>query len=954
MTDRWNEVEPILDAALAREPPERAAFVAQACAGDDALRREVESLLAQEAVANGLLSTPGFVLEVESLEAQAIVGRTIGPYTIQALIGAGGMGEVYRAHDMQLDRDVAIKILPAAFTTDSDRLARFAKEAKTLAALNHPQIAAIYGIQYVEGVPALVLELVEGATVAERLIEGALPLRTAIDVSLQIAQALEAAHGREIIHRDLKPANIKITQTGSVKLLDFGLAKGLQQREPREALGTADPPTTTSSPGVLLGTAAYMSPEQATGQVVDSRSDLFSFGAVLYEILTGRPAFTGDTVQQVLTAILTQQPPSPRTINRAIPPALDRMVMRLLAKDREARHQTAHDVRVELQRVGRDLESGAHGTRRWIERGVAAIVLIALGAIGWMSWRDTPVAPVVQRQYTQITYFTDSATSPALSSDGRQLTFIRGASTFQSRGQIYIKELPDGEPVPVTSDDRLKAYPVFSPDGSRIAYTVTMNGFNWDTWVVNLNDRAPRLWLKNASGLGWLGAGRLVFSEIIKGLHMAVVTADEQRHDVRSVYVPSSKEGMAHRSSVSPDGAWLLITEMDAPVWQPCRLVPIDGSASGRRVGPAGQCTSAAWSPDGKWMYFSSNSSGSSHIWRQQFPDGAPEQITHGPSEEEGLALDPDGRSLLTSAGTRQSSVWIHDERGEREISREGYAFIPTTPNSGTSRPLSTVGRSVYYLVRQGAVRFTGVGERVGELWVTDVARGASRPLVAGRNVISYDISYDGTQLAFAALDDRGISRVWLMRLDRPDEPRQLSALEMDSPRFTRAGDIFCRGREQGQTFVYRLQPGGATERALNQPVLFFLTVSPGGDWVIAKVEDDPGRVSREINKAFPTSGAGTPVTLCYACEIDWTPDGRSLIVRFFPGDGPPRETLIMPLAPGTSLPSFPAKGFRSKADLAGLVAREINGWVYPSSTGSAYVFARTSTQRNIYRIALR
>jgi eukaryotic-like serine/threonine-protein kinase len=957
MTERWKDVEPILDAALAREPHERAAFIAEACASDDELRGQVESLLAQEAAADGLLSTPGFVLEAESFEPQAFIGRVIGPYTIHALLGAGGMGDVYRARDVQLDRDVAIKILPSAFTNDSDRLARFAREAKILAALNHPHIAAIYSLEYLDGVPVLVLELVEGPTVAERLIDGPLPLTDAIGIALQIAEALEAAHDQDIIHRDLKPANIKVTQTRWVKVLDFGLAKSLQHQESHEVSGAGDSPLTTSSPGALLGTAAYMSPEQASGQVVDARSDLFSLGAVLYEMLTGGPAFSGETLQQVLTAILTEQPLSPRTIHRAIPPAIDRLVMRLLAKDRAARYQTAHDVRVELQRLARDLEPGSHGARRrWLEWSAAAALLVALGAVGWISWRARSGVAPVERAYTQITHFADAATWPALSSDGRLLTFIRGASTFVGPGQIYIKALPDGEPVPLTSDELNKMSPVFSPDASRIAYTASTSNFVWDTWIVGVRDREPMFWFRNASGLSWLSDRRLVFSEITKGLHMKVVTATEGRDGVRPVYAPSSEQGMAHRSSVSPDGAWLLIAEMEAAVWQPCRLVPIDGGSGGRHVGPDGQCTSAAWSPDGTWMYFSSNSSGSFHIWRQRFPDGAPEQITDGPTEEEGIAPDPDGRSLLTSVGSRQSSIWIHDERGEREISREGYAFIPRTPNGGTSQPLSADGRFVYYLVRQGAVRFRGpLGERVGELWAADVATGASKLIVTGRNVIGYDSSHDGTQLAFAALNDRGVPHVWLMRLDRADEPRQISTFEMDSPRFTRTGDVLCRGRENGQMFVYRLRPGGAPEKLLNQPVAFFLTVSPDGDWIIAKVQQDPGRSGSLINKAFRTSGAGRPITLCHRCEIDWASNGRSLVVRFLGGDASSAETLIMPLGPGGAMPAFPAEGFQSKADLAGLsVAHAANGWAYPIGTGSTYVFARASTRRNIYRIALR
>ena len=220
--------------------------------------------------------------------------------------------------------------------------------------------------------------------------------------------------------------------------------------------------------------------------------------------------------------------------------------------------------------------------------------------------------------------------------------------------------------------------------------------------------------------------------------------------------------------------------------------------------------------------------------------------------------------------------------------------------------------------------------------------------------MIAYDVSHDGTELAFAALDDRGVSHVWSMRLDRPDVPRQLAALETDSPRFDRAGNIFCRGRENGQAFVYRLRSGRAPERVLHEPIAFFLTVSPEADWIIVKVEQDPGRSGTLINKAFPASRTGTAVRLCHGCEIDWTPNGRSLVVRFPGVNASSAETLIVRLGPGVSMPPFPAEGFQTKAELAGLpIAEELKGWLYPSATGSTYTFARASTQRNIYRITL-
>jgi serine/threonine protein kinase/sugar lactone lactonase YvrE len=947
MTDRWNDVERILQSALTRAPHERAAFVALACAGDSALLAEVVSLLARETATDHLLSTPAAALMAMSEDAGTFIGRQFGTYTIVELLGVGGMGEVYRARDRQLDRDVAIKMLPPLFTNDSDRLARFEREAKILAALNHPQIGAIYGLERVDGVPALVLELVEGPTLAERLSQGALDIKDALLIAMQIADALEAAHRQGIIHRDLKPANIKVTAADLVKLLDFGLAKGAGHDESSKASNASTVPVTTSRTGAILGTAAYMSPEQARGEPVDARSDLFSLGAVLYEMVTGRPAFSGDTASAILRAILNDTPPSPRAINPRVPAALEDIVMRLLAKDPGARHPQASAVRMELQRLASELDAGSY---RWLRSGGAAAIIL-VGIAIWTARRPAPGA-LVEREYTQITHFADSVTSPALSSDGRLLTFIRGASTFNGPGEIYVKALPDGEPMPLTSDGSAKMSPVFSPDNSTIAYTTVTSQFVWDTWTVPVGGGEARQWLRNASGLSWLRDGRLIFSEQTGGLHMKVTTADEQRSAVRVLYSPAGEHGMAHRSAVSPDGAWALVAEMDSPVWRPCRLVPIDGQSVGRRVGPDGQCTSAAWSPDGQWMYFSSNSTGAFHLWRQRFPNGAPQQLTHGPTEEEGIAPDPDGRSVVTSVGTRHQSIWVHDERGEREVSREGYAFVPTIPNGSTSQPLPADGRSVFYLVRQGAVRFSGPGERAGELWATDLETGRHRSILPGRQVIGYDASHDGRQIVVAALDERGTSHVWLARLDRADTPRQLAEFEADSPRFDANGDIFCRGVENGTRFIYRLREGRAPEKAVQQPVLFFETTSPDGTWLIAMVQPADRQDGYLVTMAFPSAG-GPPVPLCDTCEVDWTPNGTSLVFRFTRPD-PAGRSFLVPLESGSMLPRWPAQGLRSREDLTSLrIAREVAGWIYPSDTASTYVFTRRTTQRNIHRVPL-
>ncbi len=301
MTDleRRRRIEEVCDAALDHEAHERAAFVAAACGPDDALRQEVESLLAHAQKAEGFLAESMGEIAAHVLadaHTASLVGRQIGSYTILSRLGAGGMGEVYRARDTKLGRDVAIKVVADVFLSDAERLAHFEREARVLATLNHPHIGAIYGMEEADGVRGLVLELVEGATLAERLALGPLPIPEALTVARQIADAIEAAHEKGVIHRDLKPANIKITPDGTVKVLDFGLAKMFA--EEGSGSDVPLPPAITiaetigrTRAGVIAGTAAYMSPEQARGKAVDKRTDIWAFGCVLYEMLTARPAF---------------------------------------------------------------------------------------------------------------------------------------------------------------------------------------------------------------------------------------------------------------------------------------------------------------------------------------------------------------------------------------------------------------------------------------------------------------------------------------------------------------------------------------------------------------------------------------------------------------------------------------------------------------------------------------
>jgi len=342
---------------------------------------------------------------------------------------------------------------------------------------------------------------------------------------------------------------------------------------------------------------------------------------------TGRQPFSGNTSGVIFSAILTESPSPPTQFNPNLPPELEHIINKALERDREVRCQTASELRADLKRLKRDTESGRSAavapgvpTRRrtWPYTAVALLVL-ALG-VGALLWLRGPTKPPGRSDWVQVTNSPDSLSQPALSPDGRMLTFVRGPDTFAGPGQIYVKMLPDGEPVQLTRDNFMKMSPVFSPDASKIAYTAVNAQNHWDTWVVPVISGQPQLWLPNASGLVWLEKGRILFSEIKNNdIHMGTVASDESRAGERDIYVPDGNRGMAHRSYPSPDGKWALVVEMNRGLWLPCRLVPLDGGSPGRQVGPPGaRCTFAAWSPDEKWIYLSSSAGGAFHIWRQR------------------------------------------------------------------------------------------------------------------------------------------------------------------------------------------------------------------------------------------------------------------------------------------------------------------------------------------------
>jgi serine/threonine protein kinase/Tol biopolymer transport system component len=914
--ERWKRVEELYHAARNRAPGDRVAFLADACPDDEALRRNVESLL-NEPESAGFFDTPARVA-VDSapvVTPAAMSGHTLGAYRLQALLGAGGMGEVYRAHDLTLGRDVAIKILPRAVTSDPDRLARFEREARMLAALNHPNICAIYGLEEADGLRFLILELVDGETLGRKLAQlpvlnshpSGLPIAAALALARQIAEALEAAHEKGIIHRDLKPANITITRDGVVKVLDFGLAK------PASADAPGSDPIGVTRAGVILGTAAYMSPQQARGQLVDKRADIWAFGCVLYEMLTGRVAFAGETVSDTIGKILEREPDW-SALPPTTPDVIRRLLRRCLAKDPKQRLRDIGDVRIEIDAIDEALPDVSDVTAAprapaktfatwlpWI-----ALVVLAAGVGAWESRRPVTALenPLANGQFTRVTDWEGTEGGAEISPDGKFVAFLADRA---GQFDIWLSQLGTGQFYNLTADIPA-LQPIgptfrkfgFSGDGAKIWFSPD-TGPSMAQMIMPLMGGTPQAFLdKGATAPAWSPDGtRLAYFKNDDSDPLFV--ADGMGADARQILLQKGLH--SHNPVWSPDNQWIYLARGLEPtdamdVW---RVRP--SGASAEQLTQGGTAVNFLAPLDGRTLLYVARADDWSGpwLWSLDVERKATRRLSPGLGQFTSVSSSRDGRRVVATVANPTASLWRVPLLDRLADDRDIQPYLPPTTRALAPR---FAGTSFFYLSASG----TGDGLwRVQNGQASEVSKG-----VHGAVSEPPAVSRDGSRVAIIA---------------RHEGKRHLVIVSAD-------------GRSSRT-----LAPSLDIEGAAGQSTADW---SPDGTSIVAGGRDGqgPGLFIIPVDSGMPvrivTGRAVNPV---------WSPDGHVIVYagKFFTGQV--QLLGVRPDGTAVDLPAVRARpgGYRFLPDGTGMVylpfIPSLDFWLADFNTKTSRQLTRLSNQ---------
>jgi eukaryotic-like serine/threonine-protein kinase len=813
-----------------------------------------------------------------------LTGRQLGSYRILSRLGAGGMGEVYLARDTKLDREVALKVLPAEFVSHPERLARFQREARMLAAFNHPHIAAIHGLEEGDGIVALVLEFVDGPTMSDRLAGGPLTAAEALPMAREIAEALEAAHEKGIIHRDLKPSNIKLARDGAVKVLDFGIARSL-------ATDAGTDPTMTSAhmtkEGSILGTAAYMSPEQARGQPVDRRTDIWSFGCVLFEMLAGRPAFARETVSDTIAAVIDQEPDW-QALPAGTPEPVRRLLTRCLRKDTRRRLHDIADARIELEEAF-TASPPSPPARRWPAAGWlwAALPIALLALALTLLWRNERAEPPRQISAVhRLTDFPGLEETPALSPDGKSVAFT---ATDGGSRQVFVQLLAGGAPLRLTRDPGDHLYPRWARDSSSILYFSPGSSGEADgaIWEIPALGGVPRRVVDSIGGADVSAAdGRLTFFRLAEQrIQLVAASSDGSKIDGIAQFEPA-KYYLYPRWS--PDGKWIAYQSGDSIRFD-VFVVASGGGQPSQLTQENNMINGFAWLPDSASIVFSSSRGNTmpylpaSGLWQVDVRDRSVRQITSG----EAWYVHPDiaqngaivaGRQLL------QTDIWRFPFDGKPDENvRHGVRVTRQTGQVLT--PTAGPGdKEVAFLSDSGGH---------ANLWIINTASGELRQITHERDpqvALGVPVwSPDGRAITFvSSRGNRGLTfGVWLVN---PDGSNLRNVVNPGlGPAWSHDGRwlyFSTRGATGGDVVLKKIPAGGGAAVTVTTEKLRNVIGSDGSTlyYTFERPLVD-GRPEFEIRAATPESApfrvlariASTRVPLWQIVNPALSPDGQWL-----------------------------------------------------------------------------
>jgi serine/threonine protein kinase/Tol biopolymer transport system component len=816
MTDRWQQLEKICQSALEVEESKRRAFLEDACGGDAELRREVESLLRYDKGGDRFIEEPALEMAAKMVaqeKPESLVGQKLGSYQIVSVLGAGGMGVVYQARDTRLKRSVAIKVLPNDRLSDPERKRRFIQEARAASALNHPNIITIHDIGNESGIDFIVMEYVTGKTLDERIPRKGMQLNEALKLAVQMADALSKAHSAGIIHRDLKPSNVMVTDEGLVKVLDFGLAKLTEVEGHQGGTRTTQPQTET---GTIIGTVSYMSPEQAEGKKVDARSDTFSFGAVLYEMVTGQKAFEGDSKISTLAAIVKQEPKPVSQRVPGIPQDLEKIVNRCLRKDPERRFQHMADIKVTLHELKEESDSGTLAEKtpavRWTRPVLvcvgAALVVVAITTAAWL-FRGTASKPGGVPEVIPLTSYTGTEQNPNFSPDGNQVAFSWNGEK-QDNFDIYVKLIGSPTPLRLTSNPAKDVSPAFSPDGRSIGFVRVSNEHATFMLIPAIGGPerpiaeipAPNPHVPGGPAFAWFPDGKWV---VTGGLALLSTESGE----IRSLTYSPTQSISDYSPSVSPDGRTLAfsrlaslgtaeiyilnLTEDFKPREEPRRLTSLKHVSS-----------SPVWTPNGQEIIFSSGALGSPFsLWK--VPASGAREPEPLPFTSEGAyspAVSRSGNRLAYERSVSDDNIWRLSLSGPGVASGPPARFIASTRDDGNARYSPDGKRIAFGSTRNG----------VYGLWVSDADGSNAMELFSRAGAASGDPSWspDGQRIAFDSSAE-GHTDVYVIQA-RGGKPIRLTTdpADDDDPNWSGDGNwIYFASNRTGRPEVWKVSSAG-------------------------------------------------------------------------------------------------------------------------------------------------